>query len=214
MSTPPRSRLRARPAVLPSSATPEGTRRRILEVALQLFACRGFHDASIRDLAKALALRPSALYAHFPSKEHVLAELVRLGHEVHHEGLRAALASAGDAPVARLRALVRAHTLLHAHHPQLAVVVNEEIHALPPELAAPSLLLRERSSALLREVIEQGRTQGVFSASHPLVTGAAIATMGLRLPYWYEPTEGLDAETLADVHAELALRMLGVHAGA
>jgi hypothetical protein len=33
--------------------------------------------------------------------------------------------------------------------------------------------------------------------------------MGVRLPYWYEPGGALDIDTLADAHAELALRMLG-----
>ncbi|NRD61021.1 TetR/AcrR family transcriptional regulator [Corallococcus exiguus] len=207
------SRLRARKAVLPASALADGTRRRILETALQLFASRGFHDASIRDLAKELELRPSALYAHFPSKEHVLAELVRLGHEAHHEGLRTALLGAGAKPVEQLRALVRAHTQLHATHPQLAVVVNDEIHALPPELAAPSLALREQSSALLMAVIERGRAQGVFSVPNAGVVAAAISAMGLRLPYWFEPSPALDVDALADLHAELALRMLGVKAG-
>ncbi|RKG92921.1 TetR/AcrR family transcriptional regulator [Corallococcus terminator] len=211
MSVPlPPSRLRARKAVLPTSAVPDGTRRRILEAALQLFASRGFHGASIRDLATALELRPSALYAHFSSKEHVLAELVLMGHEAHHEGLRAALLGAGSEPIEQLRALVRAHTLLHANHPQLAVVVNEEIHSLPPELAAPALALREQSAALLHAVIERGRAQGVFSVPHAGVTAAAISTLGLRLPYWYEPTPALDVDMLADLHVELSLRMLGV----
>jgi hypothetical protein len=36
-----------------------------------------------------------------------------------------------------------------------------------------------------------------------------IAAMGVRIPYGYEPVGMLDIETLADLHAELALRMLG-----
>jgi hypothetical protein len=42
-----------------------------------------------------------------------------------------------------------------------------------------------------------------------LVTAAAISAMGLRIPYWYEPGSSLDVATLAEMHAELALRMLG-----
>lgn len=209
MTTPPRSRLRAPHASLPPSAAPEGTRRRILETALQLFASRGFHDTSIRDLAAALELRPSALYAHFPSKDHVLAELVRIGHEAHHEALRAALLEAGSEPADQVRALVRAHTRAHAEHPQLALVVNEEFYALTPEMAAPAQALREQSAALLMEVIERGVAKGRFAPPHPLVAARAIAAMGVRLPYWYEPGGALDVDTLADAHAELALRMLG-----
>ncbi|MFY2560549.1 TetR/AcrR family transcriptional regulator [Corallococcus terminator] len=209
MSTPPRSRLRAQPASLPPSAPSDGTRRRILETALQLFASRGYHDTSIRDLAKVLELQPSALYAHFASKEHVLAELVRIGHEAHHEALQTALRESEPEPRQQVRALVRAHTRMHAMHPQLAVVVNEELYALTPELAAPAVALRDKSAALLAEVIERGVAQKSFSPPHPRVTAAAISAMGVRLPYWYDSGSALDVETLSDVHAELALRMLG-----
>lgn len=204
----PRSRLQTQKATLPRTV-PEGTRRRVLEAALRLFASQGFHGTSIRDLAKELGLQPSALYAHFPAKEHILAELVQVGHEALHEALRKALLDAGTEPAAQVRALVRAHTLLHATHPQLAVVVNEELHALPPELAAPAMALRHQSSALLLEVVERGVAMGRFSPPHAMATAAAISAMGVRLPYWFEPTGALDVDSLAEVHAELALRMLG-----
>ncbi|MCE9671866.1 TetR/AcrR family transcriptional regulator [Myxococcus stipitatus] len=210
MSHSTRSRLRAQTASLPPSSS-DGTRRRILETALQLFASRGYHDTSIRDLAKALELQPSALYAHFPSKEHVLAELVRIGHEAHHQALVAALKEAGTTdPAEQVRALVRAHTRMHALHPQLALVVNEEFYALTPEMAAPALALRQQSTLLLAEVVERGISQQRFSPPHPRATAAAISAMGVRLPYWYELDSGLGVDDLADIHAELALRMLGV----
>ncbi|PTL83697.1 TetR/AcrR family transcriptional regulator [Vitiosangium sp. GDMCC 1.1324] len=203
----PRSRLQAQKATLPGTV-PEGTRRRILEAALRLFASQGFHGTSIRDVAKELGLQPSALYTHFPTKEHILAELVQVGHETLHEALRKALLDAGTEPAAQVRALIRAHTVLHATHPQLAVVVNEELHALPPELAAPAMALRHQSSALLLEVIERGVAMGRFSPPHVVATAAAISAMGVRIPYWYEPADTLDAESLAEIHTELALRML------
>jgi AcrR family transcriptional regulator len=203
----PRSRLQAQKATLPGTV-PEGTRRRILETALRLFASQGFHGTSIRDVAKELGLQPSALYSHFPAKENILAELVQVGHETLLEALRTALLNAGAEPAEQVRALVRAHTVLHATHSQLAVVVNEELHALPPELAAPAMALRQQSSALLLEVIERGVAMGRFSTPHAVATAAAISAMGVRIPYWYEPSDTLDAEGLAEIHTELALRML------
>ncbi|QRN97772.1 TetR family transcriptional regulator [Archangium violaceum] len=204
----PRSRLQVQKEPLPRTV-PEGTRRRILEAALRLFASQGFHGTSIRDVAKELELQPSALYSHFPSKEHILAALVQVGHEAHHEALRTAMLDAGNAPEAQVRALIRAHTVTHATHPLLAVVVNEEVNALPPELAAPALVLRQQSAALLLQVIERGVALGRFSPPHPVATAAAISAMGVRIPYWYEPGGALDIDSLANIHAELALRMLG-----
>ncbi|MRG91018.1 TetR/AcrR family transcriptional regulator [Polyangium spumosum] len=202
------SRLRAGKATLPPSSVPEGTRRRILEVALQLFANRGFHGTSVRDMAKALNLQPSALYAHFPSKDHVLAELVRVGHEVHASALRAALLDAGADPVDQLCALIRVHTVLHATYPHLAVVVNEEIYSLSAELAAPALAIREEARALVLQVVERGVALGHFSLPDKGATLAALSAMGVRIPYWYEPSEQLPVDALADVHVELSLRLL------
>jgi tetracycline repressor-like protein len=58
-------------------------------------------------------------------------------------------------------------------------------------------------------VIERGTTLGRFSPPNTHVVGAAIGAMGIRIPYWYSPASGLTAAELAELHVELALRMLG-----
>ncbi len=196
----------ARRAKLPAVAL-EPVARRILEAALRMFAMHGFHATSMRDLAKALEIQPSALYTRFPSKDHLLAELVRIGHEYHLAQLRAALLAAGSDPVDQLREVVRANALVHATHPHVAIVVNDELHALPRELAAAGLGLRRQGIALLTEIVERGIALGRFAVPEPLVAIAAIGAMSLRIPYWYEPGK-LGAEALADAQAALALRLV------
>ncbi len=203
-------RLRGGRAKLPPLVVLEGTRRRILEVALQLFASEGYHATSVRDIAKVLELRPSALYAHFPSKEHLLAELARVGYAAHYDILEEAVRTAADNPIDQLCALVRAHTIAHATYPHLAVIVHEEMRALTNDLAAPALALRARSSAFLLQVMENGIARGCFSPPDRMATAAAIAAMGVRIPYWYDASADLDFEALAKIHVELTLRMLGV----
>jgi AcrR family transcriptional regulator len=200
---------KAGPVRLPAEVVVEGTRRRILEGALLLFASEGFHASSMRDLAKQIEMQPGAVYVHFPSKEHLLAELVRIGHEMHHRSLRAALLEAGADPVDQLSALVAAHVRVHASHPHLAVVVNSELDALSPELAAPGLALRKQSIALLLDIVERGTAMGRFDPPDTYFTAAAISAMGVRLPYWYSPASGIDVDTLVEKHVELALRMVG-----
>lgn len=176
---------------------------------MRLFATHGFHGSSMRDLARVVELQPSALYVHFPSKEHVLAELVRAGHEAHHHGIRAAMLEAGTDPLAQLAALVLVNIRQHATHPHLAIVVNNEMRALSPELAAPGLALRKQSVALLQDVIERGVASGRFVVPHVGVVVAAIGATGLRVPYWYSPESGPTIEELAEIHVELARRMVG-----
>lgn len=204
--------VNGRSELLPPDLDAEGTRRRILEGAVRLFASHGFHGSSMRQLASIVELQASALYVHFPSKEHVLAELVRAGHEAHHHAIRAAMLEAGTDPVAQLSALVRVNIRMHATYPHLAIVVNSEMGSLSPELAAPGLALRKQSSALLQDVIARGVAGGQFVVPHPGVVAAAIGALGLRVPYWYTPESGPSIEQLAEIHVELSLRMAGVKA--
>ena len=197
------------PALPPRPAT-DGTRGRILLAGLGLFAEHGFHGTSIRDIAAETAVQSASLYAHFPSKEAILAELVLAGHEEHHTRLVTALLESGTDPRDRLAALVRAHVQAHTDYPMLAVVANNEMHALSPTAAAPAAAVRRQSEALLAEVLAMGHQQGVFDIVHLEATAAAIGGMGIRVANWYPaPKAGLNPSQLADVYASLALRMAG-----
>ena len=117
---------------LPPRPAADGTRGRILLAGLGLFAEHGYHGTSIRDIAAEAAVQSASLYAHFPSKEAILAELVLAGHEEHHTRLMTALLHSGTDPRDSLAALVRAHVRAHTDYPMLAVVANNEMHALSP----------------------------------------------------------------------------------
>jgi AcrR family transcriptional regulator len=52
------------------------TRRRALDVALELFAEQGYEKTSLREIAERLDVTKAALYYHFASKEALLAGIV------------------------------------------------------------------------------------------------------------------------------------------
>ena len=72
--------------------------QRLLEAAVVSFAERGYHGVSVRDLASAAGVKAASVYAHFPSKEALLAELVLHGHRAHHVAVREAILGAGSDP--------------------------------------------------------------------------------------------------------------------
>ncbi len=202
-------RLTAVAADLPEGVTPPGTRGRILQAALKLFAEYGFFGASIRDIARAVGINSATLYAHYPSKEHLLAELIRLGHEELRQRLRQAYAEAGDDPAAQLAALVRAQVLVHTDYPLLALVANHELHALSPERAAPALELRAETRQLMLSVLDRGATAGAFDVADVALAGIAIGSLGMRVANWFGPDQPYTPEQVADAFVGFALRLVG-----
>src|SRR5918996_1218483 len=51
-------------------------RRQLLDVALRVFAERGFHDASMNDIAEAAGVTKPVLYQHFASKRELFGQLL------------------------------------------------------------------------------------------------------------------------------------------
>ena len=72
----PARRGRGRPRGPGTEAT-AATRERIVSAAAELFAERGFHATPMTAVAEASGLSQSGLLHHFPSKEGLLAEVLR-----------------------------------------------------------------------------------------------------------------------------------------
>ena len=61
----------------PASRLPAARRRRqLLDVALELFAARGYHTTSMNDIAEAAGVTKPVLYQHFRSKRELYLELL------------------------------------------------------------------------------------------------------------------------------------------
>ena len=195
-------------SLLPPRAQAEGTLRRLHETALLQFAERGFHAVSVRDLTRALGMQPSSLYAHLQSKQHLLGELIRVGHEEHRDQLRLALLEAGNDPHEQLAALTRAHVRVHATYPLLTRLCNRELGSLLDEDKASVLAIRLDANRLFLDVVERGQRLGVFSPVDPMLAVAAIGAMGIRVAEWWSPDAGVTVEEVEATYADFARKLL------
>lgn len=203
-------RIAADSELLPPAVTPKGAKGKVLNAALQLFAQLGYGATSVRDICKAANVQTTTLYSHFPSKEHVLAEIIGLGYEEHNQRIAAALEACDSDPLARLSAIVRAHVISHCEYPMLAVVANTESHFLSPQLAEPLMTILQQSESLLAEVLLQCQEAQLFDVPDIYLALRAIGGMGMRVAFWYEPGCGMSPEYVADTYAAFALRLAGV----
>jgi AcrR family transcriptional regulator len=181
--------------------------RALLVSAVLCFSRQGFHATTTRDITATVGLSPGALYVHFPSKEAVLFEIVRTGHERALETMRSQ-PDEGD-PTDYVRRLVASHVAWHARHHTVARVCQYELAALAPQHHAVILGLRQQFSTVLRSAVTQGARSGAFEVPDVNRTVRAMLSLGIDLVRWYR-LDGADSpEEIGGFYADLALRMIG-----
>jgi AcrR family transcriptional regulator len=191
-----------------TDAPPRHTSLRIEDAALTLFYERGFKTTTMREIALACGLTPGALYNHFSSKDQLLAHIMTSVHRDLEKAIEQSVEAAGDDPRAQLRAYCTAHALFHTRSIKAARVASLEIGALRDEALAEVLASRRRSSALLRDILRRGRDAGLFDVPHEKVVANMILTMAVSIANWYRSEGEMTGDEIANLDAELALRMV------
>lgn len=186
----------------------EVTRARLVEAATEAFAEVGYHATTTRDIAARAGMSPAALYVHHSSKEDLLHEIARQGHQLVLDTL--AQAHGISDPVEELRVAARAFAMFHAERHTSARVINYELAALTPEHLAEIVELRRSVEKEFRSIVQRGMNAGVFTVTDPFMPALAITSMGIDVARWYQPG-GMSPETIGDSYAEIALRIVGAH---
>ncbi len=192
-----------------ASTPASDARTRLARAALDAFAVRGFHGTTTRDISTAAGMSPAALYVHHRSKEELLFEVSRVGHERILELVRSSVAGSDD-PVEQLASFVedfvRDHAVVHTG----ARVINYELAALSEEHLAEIATIRRDIDGVLRSVIERGVAAGVFTTPDPQMTTLAVLSLGIDVARWYRDEGRWTPDQVADHYRLLALRMVGV----
>lgn len=119
-----------------SSARGADRKRRILSVAAELVAARGYHDVGMSDIGAAAGVTGSAIYRHFEGKSAVLVALFdRVIDNLTREAseIVQASAEANAEPIDILRGLIASQVDFTLDDRTLAQVYYTEVHNLPAD---------------------------------------------------------------------------------
>lgn len=133
----------------------------VVRTAGRLFAERGFHGTSMRDLGDELGLLGSSLYAHIGSKSELLVEIIEQGAALF-QALADEVLASGQNPGEQLDALIAGHVRILTDNIELSTTFLNEARHLPEEAHRHVVALRDRYEATFRTVLEAGVTEGVF----------------------------------------------------
>ena len=145
-----------------------GTRERLLDVAERLFAERGFHGTSLRDIGAELAMANSSLLHHFPTKARLYAAVLeRIADSLGalHDDVAAAPGE-GMAPIMALVDGLFDWTLARPHYARIVMreLIDNAARAERVERWYFAEIIAELST-----VIAEGQERGSLRACDPML---------------------------------------------
>ena len=182
--------------------------RRLLTSAVRCFAYNGFHATTTRDISTASGLSSAAMYVHFSSKEEVLFEIMRAGHQRVLDHIQEPEMATVESAAERLRAIVSRYTSWHARHHVAARVCQIELNGLSPEHYDVILQLRHATNDVFRDAVSRGVKDGSFTDVDVIRVVRSIFSLGIDLVRWYRPDRSDSPEQLGEFNAHLALTMV------
>jgi AcrR family transcriptional regulator len=203
------SRRKGKPATASDSFWGDDTMGHICAASVQVFYERGYHGATMRDIAGVVGIRAPSIYNHFPTKEALLHHVMTETLAVLREQLEVALAYTPDDPITRMSTFIREHIRFHLEHAPEAAVADHELGALSEENRASVVAQRDEYEAILRELLQEGMEKGVFAETEVRLVSIAVLTMCTAVATWYRPRGPLSPEEVAAAYTRFVLRMIG-----
>jgi AcrR family transcriptional regulator len=156
----------SRSKTAPAKAEEEGTRARILHVALREFARLGLSGARIDAIAAESGLNKAMIYYHFGSKEDLYVAALEESYRRVRQSEDELHIDESLPAVSALGKLVAASFDFHAAHPEfIRMVMSENINQGEYIRKIPALREINRSAiTLLKRLCRRGIAEGVFRA--------------------------------------------------
>jgi AcrR family transcriptional regulator len=139
-------------------------RLQAIRSAAAVFAEKGFHGSSTRDIAERLGIKQGSLYYYFKSKEEALGEVCLFGIEDYVDHMKV-IAASNQSFESKLMATVTSHLSSYRERNEALKVYNDERLYLPEEKRRNLKSLGSRYRQLLEGIFEEGVRSGALRES-------------------------------------------------
>lgn len=181
------------------------TRDDILDAAAQVFRQKGFHGASMSDIAGALDVQKASLYHHVSSKQEILLALLDRALVMLTDHI-SVIASQDLSPDQKLRLMIRGYLSGLAENADLTSVLLFEHRSLDKKSHARHVPHRDKFEGLWRDVLNEGVQKKVFDLKDTgLAVRAIMGVMNWTLT-WYSPNGEKSIEQIADEYSDFMLK--------
>lgn len=194
--------------VVKNRALIERRHEQICDAALHLFARKGYHQTSVREIADGAHLSVGALYTYIKTKEDILLLVYHRILSLFQAKMSEAMVKSGDPPE-QLRAAIEATLKLYDEYRDLVLVLYQESHALRREALQQLFEVDRRYVSMLQAIIERGNREGHFVAGDPNLAAIAILFLCALWPLKRWNLKKYDLATVSDGVVGLVLNGIG-----
>ncbi len=178
------------------------TRDDILDAAAQVFRQKGFHGASMSEIAEAVNLQKASLYHHVSSKQEILLALLDRALDMLTEYI-GEIASRPMPADKKLREMIRGYLKALADNTDLTSVLLFEHRSLDKKTHARHVPHRDKFEGLWRDVLNEGVRTNLFACPDVNLTVRALMGIMNWTLTWYRPEGNKSIDEIADGYAEL-----------
>ncbi|GAB3494194.1 hypothetical protein GCM10027521_42420 [Amycolatopsis cihanbeyliensis] len=154
----------------------------ILRAALDAFATRGFHGATMRQIAGLAEVTLANVYNYVDSKSDLLVTLLHRASDDQLADTRAAVQAAGGSVTERLRAAVGAYVRFDLERQAESRIVHSEYRYLDEGACLHVTRAQDQHRRLFADLVAEGVAAGVFHTPYPDQAGRAILAMCVGVP--------------------------------
>jgi AcrR family transcriptional regulator len=177
----------------------------VLDRAVGLFAQRGFAGTSLKDVADAVGLSRPAIYYYFPSKDALLEELLT-GVTVSAARILDNVEKRNDlTPIQKIGAAAHDLVMWVTERRLHFIAIDRSENELPPPILARHREAKRRVLSGMMRLIDDAVASGEARAVDSRVTAFGIIGMCNWTAWWFVPDGELNAATIADRIADLAM---------
>ena len=180
------------------------TKPKISQIALYLFAERGYAAVSMRQIASKVGLHVGALYNYFPDKQTILSDLLIN----HMENLLETWHSQKlpEQSDKLLEFFVDFHIEYHLNRPEEVFIAYMELRNLNPDNFKKIERLRNKYERILSEILTTGVNKNLFSCNETKVTSLAIIGMLKEVNTWYKKGGRISVPEVKSIYQEIVLK--------
>jgi AcrR family transcriptional regulator len=183
------------------------TREDILDAAAQVFRQKGFHGASMSDIAASVNVQKASLYHHVSSKQEILLALLDRALIMLTDHIAAIAAQ--DIPAdQKLRLMIHAYLSALAENADLTAVLLFEHRSLDKKSQARHVPQRDKFEEIWRNVFNEGAREKIFNCKDTdMAVRALMGVMNWTLT-WYRPEGEKSIEEISNQYADLFFKGL------